>query len=94
MTDPNGMITITRAELKALIKDGVAEALQEAMLPLGLDISTPSGKLAAQRDFNHLRSWRQATETAKRQGLITAVGIIVAGILGSLLLRYGGGPTN
>lgn len=90
MTDPNMTAPISRAELKALIKDGVSEGLQEAMIPLGLDISTPSGKLAAQRDFSHLRSWRQATETAKRQGLMTAIGIIVAGILGMAWLKIGG----
>lgn len=87
MNDPSA--PITRAELRALIRDGVAEGVKEALLPLGLDISTPQGILEAQRDIQHLRAWRQATETAKRQGLMTAIGIIVAGIIGLIWVRLG-----
>jgi hypothetical protein len=45
-----------------------------------------------QRDFQHLREWRTSINTVKKQGLVTAVGIITAGILGAAWLAFKGPP--
>ena len=40
-----------------------------------------SGKLGAVH-MQHLRAWRGSVETVKRQSLLSAVGLMTAGILG------------
>ncbi len=63
------------------------EAVHETLQLIGLDVSNP-GDL--QRDFQFMRSWRLSTETIKRQGLISAVTVIVAGILGLIWIAVKG----
>lgn len=65
----------TDDEIRAIVKATVAETL----VKLGVDIEDP---LEVQADFRHLRSWRQSSDTIKRQGLVTAVGVLVIGVLG------------
>jgi Na+-translocating ferredoxin:NAD+ oxidoreductase RnfA subunit len=38
----------------------------------------------------HLREWRQSVETVKRQTIITAVGIITAGLLALIWMAFRG----
>lgn len=66
---------MTDAELKKI----VAETVAETMLKLGIDVSDP---IELQKDMQHLREWRESIATVKRQGIITAVGLLVAGFLG------------
>lgn len=72
------------------VKKIVAEAVAETLLTLGIDTSDP---VALQKDMAHLRSWRESIATVKKQSLVTAVGIIVAGVLGLIYLAFKGGPT-
>jgi hypothetical protein len=62
-------------------KEAAHEAVKETLLKLGI---RADDALEVQADMQHLRSWRQASNTVKRQGLITAVGIITAGIIGMI----------
>ncbi len=39
-----------------------------------------------QRDFSHVRAWRESTEAIKRKGFLAIVGVIVTGIAGALWL--------
>ena len=68
-------MTRTDDEIRTIVKATVAETL----VTLGVDITKPT---EVQADFQHLRSWRQSVETVKRQGLVTAVGVLVLGALG------------
>jgi hypothetical protein len=40
------------------------------------------------KDMAHLRKWRRAVEQVETKGLLTAIGISVAGILGLLWLGF------
>jgi hypothetical protein len=71
------------------VKKIVAEAVTETLLTLGIDASKP---VELQKDMAHLRAWRESVATVKKQSLVTAVGIIVAGILGLLWLGFKGSP--
>lgn len=53
--------------------------VQETLLSLGVDVEEP---LEVQKDFQHLRAWRESADTVKRQGLVTAIGVLVMGGLG------------
>jgi hypothetical protein len=71
------------------VKKIVAEAVSETLLQLGIDASDP---VEMQKDMAHLRAWRESVNTVKQQGLVTAVGILVAGALGLLWLAFKGSP--
>ena len=69
------------------IRKIVAETVDQTLTRLGVDTENP---IELQRDLQHLRDWRLAAAAVKRQGLISAVGIIVAGILGLMWLGLKG----
>lgn len=68
---------LTRDEMKEVFK----EVLHEMFLSLGVD---PEHPIEMQKDFQHLREWREATNSLKRHGFLTAIAIIVAGALGAV----------
>lgn len=74
---------MTEAEVKRI----VAESVDQTLTRLGVDVSDP---LEFQKDMAHLRAWRESVATVKKQGLITAVGIVVAGIIGLIWLALKG----
>ncbi|MGV6876771.1 hypothetical protein ACUSIJ_29455 [Pseudochelatococcus sp. B33] len=84
---------MTEAELtEAKIKKIVSDTVTETLVRLGVDVEEP---FEVQADFMHLRQWRKSTEAVKRQGLITAIGILTVGVLGLIwhAIRGGtGGP--
>ena len=69
------------------IRKIVAETVDQTLTRLGVDTENP---IELQRDLQHLRDWRLAAAAVKKQGLVTAVGIIVAGILGLMWLGLKG----
>lgn len=70
---------MTETEIKKI----VAETVVETLIRLGVDASNP---IEVQKDFQHLRAWRNSSDTVKRQGILTAVGVLTVGILGLIWL--------
>ncbi|WP_315831138.1 hypothetical protein [Bradyrhizobium prioriisuperbiae] len=69
------------------IAEEVARAtVKEFFLALGVNADDPDAVIAVQKDFAHLRAWREASDTIKRKGLGTAVTIVVTGLLGLVWL--------
>lgn len=69
------------------IKKLVSQTVADTLIKLGIDTEDPA---ELQRDMIHLREWRQSIGTVKRQGLITAIGIVTAGVLGAIWLAIKG----
>lgn len=65
------------------LRSVVSQAVKDTLTTLGIDTADP---LAMQKDFQHLRDWRESTDNIKKKGLITLVGILVAGALGAMVL--------
>ena len=65
---------MTEDEIKKIISVTVSETL----LKMGVSTDDP---IEAQKDFQHLRSWRQSTEAVKRQSMLAAIGVVTAGML-------------
>lgn len=86
-------ITLTNEQVEQLASEAAEQTLQRFFLSVGIDTSTPEGILLAQRDFQHLRAWRQSVETVKRQGMVTAIGVITVGLLAMLWAKIGN-PTS
>ena len=78
---------MTEAEVKRI----VAESVDMTLTRLGVDVSDP---LEFQKDLAHLRAWRESVATVKRQSLITAIGILTAGVLGLLWMALKGGANG
>lgn len=74
---------MTEAEIRKI----VAETVEQTLTRIGIEADDP---FETQKDFQHLRSWRTSTETVKRQGLLTAVGIITAGVIGIIWMAIKG----
>jgi len=74
---------MTEAEIRKI----VAETVEQTLTRMGIEASDP---MEVQRDMQHLRSWRTSTETIKRQGILTAVGIVTAGVLGLIWMAVKG----
>lgn len=68
----------------------VAEAVRETLTSLGIPADSP---IEVQKDMAHLRAWRESVAAVKRQGFLTAVGILTAGILGLIWMAVKGPPT-
>ena len=76
---------MTEAEIRRI----VAETVDQTLTRLGVDTENP---IEFQRDLQHLRNWRESVATVKRQSLVTAVGVIIAGALGLMWLALKGSP--
>jgi len=73
---------------EAEIRKIVAETVEQTLTRMGIQAADP---IEVQRDMQHLRSWRTSTETIKRQSLLTAIGVLTAGVLGIIWMAIKGG---
>ena len=69
------------------LNEVVAEAVKQTLMQLGVDTSDP---FAMQRDFQHLRQWRESGEDLKRKGTVALLGIFLSGLVTLLLLGLKG----
>lgn len=74
-------IVLTSDELKCIVQ----ETVRETLLTLGIDHDDP---LEMQRDFQHVRSLRLATENIQKKGLLTLVGILATGLAAAAWLGF------
>lgn len=72
---------VSAADVEIIARRSATVALQQFMIKIGIDASDP---FELQKDFLHLRAWREAVEEAKRRGLLTAVAVIVTGVFGAI----------
>lgn len=68
-----------RGEIQAIAKLAAKEAVKEMLVSLGADVENPT---ELQRDFSHLRKWREAVDSVPRVSLASAITIITGGVLG------------
>ena len=73
-------------ELSERAKKLVEGAVNDTLAKLGIDAGSSNGIIEIQRDFQYLRSWREAVETAKKQGIISFTMILIGGALGAVWL--------
>lgn len=76
-----GEHTLSEGEITAI----VSRAVHETLVQMGVDTSSP---LEMQRDFQHLRDWRQAQEAIRRKGYLTLVSVFVTGVLGLVWIGF------
>lgn len=79
---------MTQQEVEDISERAAEKAVQKTLLTIGMDTADPDAVLMLQADFRHLRQWRESIETVKKQSLKTAIGVIVTGVLGYLLVAF------
>lgn len=72
-------MSFNNPELEACHKKLIEETVKQTLITLGLDVSDP---IKVQKDFAHLRDWRESSEKIKTKGIVTLVGVIVTGACG------------
>jgi hypothetical protein len=81
---------ITEAEVERIASRAAKEAVNDLLLKMGVDVSKNDALIEMQADFQHVRKWRRSVETVQRQGLLTAVGVLVTGGIGALYMAFKG----
>lgn len=71
---------------EAIANRAATKAIDGFFMRLGVDTQDP---IAMQKDFAHLRSWRESTDLVKRKGLTVAVTILVTGGLAMIYTAFG-----
>jgi predicted ATP-grasp superfamily ATP-dependent carboligase len=71
--------------IDATVDRVVKKSVEEVLIKFGIDTSDPS---QMQRDFQHLRNWRDACETLKKGGLTAAATAFVTGLIGLIVLVF------
>ena len=79
--DDNTQVSLTRGELKSIME----EAVDNAFTKMGIDTSDP---LEMQRDFQHLRDWRVAVNSARSKGFLTILGLLTAGVAAAFWVGF------
>ncbi len=72
---------MTEQEIKKIVSDTVRETLIE----LGIAHDDP---IEMQKDFQHLREWRLATAMIRRKGILTLLGLVIAGAAAALWVGF------
>ncbi|MCI0663520.1 MAG: hypothetical protein L0220_20855 [Acidobacteria bacterium] len=72
---------MTRDEITIVVEEAVEKTLER----LGIDVSDP---IAMQKDFSHMRAWRESVEAIRHKGIMTILGILIAGTAGMLWLGF------
>lgn len=83
---------MTDGETKRIATAAAKEALQEFMLMVGVDISTPAGVIELQTDFHHMRATRIAAKavraTVRNKFFDVLTGSAVTGIVGAVAFYF------
>ena len=76
------MAEMTESEIREIVKEAVAEGVDEAFSRMGFNIEDWPNE---QRDRIFLRNWRESSEAFRRHGWLTLIGLAVAAVAGWLL---------
>lgn len=77
------LVQDTVHSMKDHIRQCVDEGVCQALTRVGIN---PEDPMEMQRDMQFVREWRGTVASVRRKGLLTAVGILVAGMLSAVWL--------
>lgn len=86
------MMPLTSSEIEHIASASAKAAVRETLLTMGVDTSDPKAMQEMQRDFAHVRIWRQSVDTVRKQTLIAAVTVIVSGIAAAIYMFISNRP--
>jgi hypothetical protein len=78
------MVPFTSDEIRHIASEAAKSAVRELLVAMGVDANDPKSLITMQKDFAHLRAWRESIETVKTKSITVAIGTIVVGVLGAI----------
>lgn len=75
---------MTDGDTKRIASAAAKEALQDFMLMLGVDISTPAGIIELQDDFRHVREARKIVGAARSKVWDVLTGAAASGLIAAV----------
>lgn len=84
------MMPLTSVEVQHIASESAKAAVREVLITMGVDVTNPQALIELQRDFSHLRGWRNAVATLRVTSITAALGILVSGIAGGVWLAIKG----
>jgi hypothetical protein len=79
---------LTSSEIEHIASAAAKKAVHETLLMLGVDASEPDEIKEMQRDFAHLREFRQSIVAVRRHSWKIVVGILLSGVAGAVMLAF------
>jgi SpoVK/Ycf46/Vps4 family AAA+-type ATPase len=79
---------MNKEDIEDIARAAAREAIREMLITMGVDTSNHAAMIEMQRDFQSLRSWRQSVQTIQRHSFVTAVGVIIVGLLGMIYMHF------
>jgi hypothetical protein len=82
MSDPEQLhvqVSMTPDEVREMIR----QTVRETFTTLGVQVNDP---IEVQKDFQHLRDWRVTTDSIKKKGILTMVGLLITGAAAAVWL--------
>jgi hypothetical protein len=65
------------------VRELMRETVRETLTGLGVKVDDP---IEVQKDFQHLREWRETTESIKSKGILAMAGIVASGLVAAAWL--------
>lgn len=62
-------------------REMVREVVRHTLVELGIDVSDPH---EMQRDFKHLREWRESMEQVRSKSILAVIGLVVSGLVAAV----------
>jgi hypothetical protein len=78
-------MTFSPEQIQLIAEAASEKTVNKIFTALGVNINDPNEFPKIQRDFAHLRLWRENTEAIQRRGILTIVTVLVTAGLGWLL---------
>lgn len=79
---------MTREEMHDVAEQAADRAVKRMLLTLGVDINSPEAIIRFQRNVAFMDALRASSDAVKRKAILTAVTVLVTGMLGYLWLAF------
>jgi hypothetical protein len=90
MTDMSEHEPISQIDVDRIATAAARKAVVELMIAMGVNVEDPEALLKMQKDFAHIRKWRESVDTLTLKGMSVAVTVIMTGILGAIWMVFQG----
>ena len=80
----NDNIMVSKDDLRQIVRQETRTVMGETFVAMGVSVGDPKSLIEMQKDFQHLRFWRKTVEDTRKKGVITAIGLMVTGVIAAL----------
>ena len=82
------MTSLSADDIRQIAEEAAKTAIRDLLVAMGVDVQNPHSLIEMQKDFAHVRTWRESTEAIKSRSLAAAVTFIVTGAFGYLVFLF------